>query len=194
MFILIKFFADRWLGPRIELQVTHQYNERLEDHKAELELQLKRAIMEMEASYRDAVDQKEADKALFRTFLDHLKSDTKLEFLKNHVPPNPIPNKLFSMFDEFLAKWTDAEYSFLDEDIEAKRKAILLYISEYLDYVAHNTWRLKDNPHYNSVPAEWEDSQPERYVKTTDTMQQLADEAVKSYGEMIRVGKAKLNL
>ena len=92
MFILIKFFADRWLGPRIELQVTHQYNERLEDHKAELELQLKRAIMEMEASYRDAVDQKAADKALFRTFLDHLKSDTKLESLKNHVPPNPIPN------------------------------------------------------------------------------------------------------
>lgn len=100
----------------------------------------------------------------------------------------------FLCLTNFLLNGSTQNIHFLDEHIEAKRKAVLNYISKYLDYIAHNTWRLEGNPHYNSVPAEWEDGQPERYAKTIDTMQRLADEAVKSYEEMVMIGKAKLKI
>ena len=192
LFIFIKFFADKWLGPKIELRVKHEYDKRLEDHKANMEVQVKNAIMYMEASYRDSVDKKAADKALFRTFVDDLKYDGKLDFLKHHVAPHPIRTELFGLFRDFLVRWADAEHSFLDDEIEAKRKATLEHIREYMSYLAFNTWYFDGD--YNSVPAEWKYEQQARYIETIRTIDQLADRAAKSYEEMIRVGKAKLNI
>ncbi|MDO8425894.1 MAG: hypothetical protein Q7T24_00080, partial [Deltaproteobacteria bacterium] len=82
LFALLSFLAKKWIGSRIEQSVKHEYAKKLEEHKAQLQAQVNRSVEEMKAEFKEAIDQKATDKALFAKFMDTLPSSGSIEFLK----------------------------------------------------------------------------------------------------------------
>lgn len=188
------WIIKKWLGRHIEESVSHQYNTKLESHKAELQQETTAAIRKMEADYQDAVDQQAADKELFTRLLRTLPANGSIHFLReNNFAGFSFSWQRLSQLNDFVHEWDNVDHEFLDADLEAQRQALLDAANRFLAYLGSNTWPLASGDR-SSVPQEWEDSEPQRFRETVGRIHELAEGVVSCHTDLVRNGRSKLKM
>ena len=193
MIAIIVFLGRRWLGARIEESIKHEYARKLEEHKAHLQEQVNRSIRQMQSEFQEAVDQKATDKALFAKFLETLPSSGSIEFMdKFNMAGWSFDRKNLDQLATFQEDWRRPERQFLDEEVDKRRAHLHKLIGEYLKCLAFNTFPVKGNPDYSSVPEEWQEEQPERFNRTVKKLHDLAGKAVAAHKDLITTARQRL--
>ena len=132
------------------------------------------------------------DIKLFNKLIGLLPSATLIEFLKNKDFGAAFQNDYLDPLRDFNIYWDNAEHEFMNGKLEKKRKELLLEIDEFLDYLAHNTWPLRNG--IQSIPAEWEEDQPERWERTKNELNRLSDRIVIIHQDLVRLAKKELHV
>jgi hypothetical protein len=179
---------------KIDESVKHEYAKKLEEHKAQLQEQLTHSIQYMKAKSQENIDQKTTDKALFTKLLDTLPSSGSIEFVGSHVVEHSsFDRDNLGQLRRFSQEWARPENYFLDSEFDKKREHLLEIVDEYLHYLACNTF-IDDRKEFNisSIPGEWITEQTERYNKTVETLNNLANQLVAAHTDLINMARKKL--
>lgn len=192
---ILAWLGKKWIGARIENSVRHEYDVKLETHKAKLQQEVTETVRKLETEFQDAVDRQATDKDLFRRFLTTLPSSGSITFLRdNNFAGFSFRRSRLRDLDTFYHEWHDAEHEFLDGELEQIRKRLHELTAEFLSYLAVNTWPLDGDVESSWVPPEWEDVQPERFRETVDRIHDLAGRIVDVHASLVRMGRAKLKV
>ncbi|MFN7429497.1 MAG: hypothetical protein ACK54T_07020 [bacterium] len=192
---VIAWLGDKWIGTKIEASVRHEYDKKIETHKAELEQKTAATLRTMESQFQDAVDRKAFDKDLFRQFLAVLPSSGSIEFIRvNNFAGFSFDRRQLERLEDFVHTWNNAEHEFLDPDLEATRKELMTETGRFLHEIAINTFPMPKDAHRSSVPEEWETDQPKRFEKVVDTIHTLAAKVVATHTELVRLGRERLKV
>lgn len=186
---------DKWLGTKIEASVRHEYDKKIETHKAELEQKTAATLRTMESQFQDAVDRKAFDKDLFRQFLAVLPSAGSIEFIRvNNFAGFSFDRRRLEQIEDFVHTWDNVEHEFLDPDLESKRKELLAEAGRFLGQIAVNTFPMPKDVNRSSVPEDWETDQPERFTKVVETIHGLAAKTVSIHTDLVRLGRERLKV
>lgn len=192
---LLAWLGDKWLGTKIEASVRHEYDKKIESHKAELEQKTAAALRTMEAQFQDAVDKKAFDKDLFRQFLAVLPSAGSIEFIRgNNFAGFSFDRRQLGQLEEFAYGWDNVEHEFLDPELEAKRKELLAETGRFLHAIAVNTFPMPKDVNRSSVPEDWETEHPERFEKAVAAIHGLATKVVLIHTDLVRLGRERLKV
>ena len=193
MLLIAIFIGKKWIGIRIEESVKHEYAKKLEEHKTKLQEQINRTIGEIKLEFQDAIDKKSADKSLYAKFIETLPSSGSIDFIdKFNMAGCPFKKKELEQLEKFCCEWNDPEHQFLDHELESLRNNLHEVVVEYLNFLVVNTWCCEGDVDLISVPAEWEETQPERFEKTVSNLHDLAQKIVDAHRLLICSAKRKL--
>ena len=132
------------------------------------------------------------DKKLFNHFLNDLPYEGSIKFInENNFAGFSFNRKNLDQLNKFVHKWNSPEYHFIHKGLENKRKNLYEKINSYLHCLGINTWTLKGNIEWSTVPPEWEEEQPDRFNKIVNTLHNSAEEIVKIYRELVDLGVKK---
>lgn len=192
---VLAWLGDKWLGTKIEASVRHEYDKKIESHKAELEQKTAAALRTMEAHFQEAVDKKAFDKDLFRQFLAVLPSSGSIEFIRgNNFAGFSFDRRQLGQLEDFAYGWDNVEHEFLDPELEAKRKELLAETGHFLREIAINTFPMPKDVHRSSVPEEWERDQPKRFEEVVNKIHGLAATVVSIHADLVRLGRERLKV
>jgi hypothetical protein len=136
--------------------------------------------------------EKNPDIILYKKLIDLLPSATIIEYLRNKDFGSAFRNEQIDPLREFCAYYDNAEHEFIDSKLESKKKELLNSANEFLNYLARHTWPLQDG--IQSIPAEWQEDQRERWDRTKRELNRLSDLVVIKHQELVRLCKSKLNV
>lgn len=110
---------------------------------------------------------RQVDLELFKRFLAELPSRGSIDFIDhNNMAGFAFEDREMAELERFARDWGDPEHQFHDEVLEVLRGELYASVTEYLHFLALNTWYLKGSgTRFRSVPPEWEEEQPERFSK-----------------------------
>ena len=132
------------------------------------------------------------DKQLFEKFLLCMPSKGSIEFVNTqNMAGFSFHIKEIDDLYKFYYEWDDAEHEFNNKKLEKKRNILRKAVGQYLESITSNTFSTEDGR--RSVPADWEDEQPERFSKAVAELHSLAQEVVDAHKELIRIAKRQLN-
>lgn len=132
----------------------------------------------------------EKDKKLFENFIEELPSKGSMEFLRTHSFYDGFKlDSLRQLFD-FQYKWNNAEYEFVNEELESLRKELyenirqFTYVNGMGSYAQRDGWfsTLPDN----CMGQEWD--LPEHVIVKIKEMNELADKVYQSHQDLVRLG------
>jgi len=132
------------------------------------------------------------DIILYNRLIELIPSGNIIEFLKNHDFGGPLNSEYLNPLRDFNYYWDNAEYEFLNPKLEAKKRDLMKATNEFIGYFALNTWSLGGN--IQSVPADWQDDNPERWEKTRSELNRLSDRIVTVHQELVRMAKKILHV
>ncbi len=134
------------------------------------------------------------DKVLFEELLEALPSAGSIQFINenNMAGFSFDPARLNDLY-KFAEEWKDAEHEFLDEELEQDRQHLHSLIQQYLYEIAKNTFSVGGGG-LQSVPEEWEITQPKRFSDTVQLLHSLAGEIVDAHQAFIRKGRRKFSV
>lgn len=190
--VLIGWLGKEWLGTRIEMSVTHEYDKKLETYKSELQQTTAAALRRMKTEYQNSMDRKATDKELFQQFLTTLPSTGSIEFIQSfNFSGFSFPYARLQDLQTFRYDWSNAEHEFLDSEMEQKRAKLLELVYKFLDYIATNTWPTEGNTDFSTVPPEWEYDDPDRFNKVVKIIHNLAQQIFELHVDLVRTGRKK---
>jgi len=195
LLLIIGFLAKNWIGTRIVESIKIVYAKQLEDMKHENAKDLADFKAKLELQSTREQEQISADKAMFQKFLEILPSSGSMAFIDvNNFAGFSFDWRELDPLRRFDHEWNDAEHEFLNPRMEAKGKKLLILVNRYLQNLATNTWLLKDQPggKFASVPQEWEDEQPERFLKVVNSLHEQAGKIVSVHRKLVRLGRQHL--
>jgi len=195
LLLIIGFLAKKWIGTRIVESIKTVYAKQLEEMRHENAKDLANFKAKLELDNNREQEQILADKAMFQKFLETLPSSGSIAFInENNFAGFSFDWRRLDQLRKFDHEWNDAEHEFLNPEMEAKRKELITLVNGYLNFLATNTWLLKDQPGSNfaSVPEEWEDEQPERFHRVVDSLHGQAGTIVAIHRELVRLGRQHL--
>ncbi|MBN1397319.1 MAG: hypothetical protein JXA06_04725 [Bacteroidetes bacterium] len=132
------------------------------------------------------------DIVLYRKFIFLIPSATLIEFLKNHDFGGPFDSEILRPLDDFVAYWDNAEHEFVNSKIEKKKEMLLSVIHDFLSCIGHNTYPTHNDS--QSIPAEWQEDQRERWNQARQELNKLADVVVEKHQELVRIAKNLLHV
>jgi hypothetical protein len=142
------------------------------------------------ADYTD--EHRKLDQSLFKRILSILSWNGSIEFIRsNNFSGFPFATDSLLELYKFDACTEDPAWEFIDPTLEAVRATLAQHVSRFLGLIAVNTFPTH-NPDLNSVPAEWEIEQPERFSEVVKNIHGTARQCVDSYKSLIREGKYRL--
>ncbi|RXJ77869.1 hypothetical protein CRV03_02545 [Arcobacter sp. F155] len=137
----------------------------------------------------------EKDNILFNKFLKELPSNGSIEFLKTHSFGDSFQLEELRQIMDFQCEWNNAEYEFINEDLEIIRKELYENISKFIyknsmgSYSQRNGW-------FSTIPdncqGEWD--LPKQVIEKIEEMNDLANKVVESHQELVRLGRRILNI
>ena len=104
---------------------------------------------------------------------------------------------LVGKFDPFLNFYFSCEdpyLEFIDPELERFRADLLAGVDELTERVAVDTFPANAERGTNSVPAEWEYEQPERFARVVGQLHAAASKVVDSYRQLVSAGRRKLGV
>lgn len=136
--------------------------------------------------------QNKHDLELFNQFLNTLPSEGSIRFIdKFDMAGGVFKRSKLDQLYEFYYKWTTPEYKFLNKKLEKLRAELHQKSVNYLNYLSINTWVIKGNSEYSSVPPEWEEEKPDRFKEVVGRLHSSAEEIVKLHKELVGLGIKK---
>jgi hypothetical protein len=85
------------------------------------------------------------------------------------------------------------EYEFLDPQLESARGAFVSAVRSFSSAVGRNTWTV-GRVGLQSVPEEWEVTQPERFHQVVEELHSAADAIETTYRALIRTARVRLGV
>ncbi len=141
-----------------------------------------------------APDYKKADSRLFAEFKEVLPSNGSIGFInEQNMAGFSWPKKKLDDLKDFYYKWNNAEYEFLDSELESLRRCLYELIGDYLEQIATNTFPANDLE-YQTVPPEWETEYPKRFSKVVNELHKTAKLIVETHQELIRKARKKFGV
>ncbi len=132
------------------------------------------------------------DLELFNRLLNALPSDGSIKFIDEfNFAGWSFKSSNLDQLHKFCYEWTTPEFQFLNKKLEKLRAELHKKVVSYLNYHAVNTWVIKGNPEYSSVPEEWEEEQPVRFKEVVDKLHNSSGEIVKLHKELVKLGIKK---
>jgi len=96
--------------------------------------------------------------------------------------------------EKFLYKCDDPGFEYIDTDLEAQRVALKNEVREFCGYLCVNTYPLDSCPGRNSVPSEWEFSDPQRFYVIVETINEKSAALGEAYDALVRLSVRKLGV
>lgn len=136
---------------------------------------------------------RETDSKLFERLKEVLPSKGSISFIdEQNMAGFSWPRSKLDQLKSFYHDWSDAEHEFLDQDLEALRAKLYKLTGDYLGQIAVNTFPTA-NHEYQTVPADWEESNPKHFFEVVNKLHETAGEIVKTHQELIRLGRRKFS-
>jgi hypothetical protein len=92
----------------------------------------------------------------------------------------------------FYEECENPAFEFIDADLEGLRVSLLTHIKEFLHMIAYETFPVIAG--VNSVPEEWEDEQPERFMKVVKQLHSSAEKICDTYDAIVKLATRKLGI
>lgn len=92
----------------------------------------------------------------------------------------------------FLKECDNPAFEFIDADLEGLRIKLRDSCTEFVSYLAINTYPLQNRSNRQSVPNEWWYTDPERFEKAVSGIHERAKVVGESYDAIVRLGVRKL--
>lgn len=134
----------------------------------------------------------ELDRAVFISIKVSLPYDGVMRFLDTHDFGAPFSLKRLDELDAFVEISHDPSNEFIDSDLEGMRVKLVSDINEFRHYLSTHTW--PTNSGFQSVPPEWEDTQPKRFLEVLDKLNTLSAVVVASYATLVREARRRLGV
>lgn len=133
-----------------------------------------------------------ADKELFCNIVKKI-TFAMIENLANRNFGHEFKMEILYPFFELVDDSFNPDMEFFDPEIESLRSELLNSIKKFSNLIGQNTWRIKDNPGYNSVPREWQsDGQFERFERVTKAIHDSTNDIKLTYDKFYRTTRRKL--
>ena len=139
-------------------------------------------------------DYVELDRQVYRKLKELLPSDGSIHFIRyNNFAGFSFRLADLSDLDNFYHACEYPEFEFVDPDLEGLRADLRQHISELLGMIGLNTWPLNEpGERRNSVPPEWEETQPERFREVVGKLHQLTTHICDTYDSIVRLARVRL--
>lgn len=140
--------------------------------------------------------------------LESLKLDQILftEISKNLIPQKGAMEWLrqenfggHSFLDDYLKPLSlfehrsfQSDFEFLDTEIETFKNKLLRSIKEFNQNI--RTYTFSGGPNKQTIPPEWEFTQPERFEEARKYLNESAENLCKDYDRFIKLGRRKLKV
>ena len=132
------------------------------------------------------------DYHLFNNFLNLLPYDGGIKFIEEfNMGGGRFKKSNLDQLKVFCEEWTTPEHEFLDKKLEKIRGELHEKISEYLNYLATNTWGTEQSIDFISIPPEWKGKNPTRFYETVEKLHKLSEEVVELYRQLVKLGIKK---
>ena len=130
-----------------------------------------------------------------KRLLTTLPSQGSISFIKDfNMAGFSFPQKALEHLKEFDWYWGNAEHEFLDSELEEKRKELHDLVGEYLGFMALNTFPLDTDVNRSWVPADWEETQHERFWEVVNKLHDMAGRIVELHTDLVRTARDRLKL
>jgi len=134
----------------------------------------------------------EHDRELFNKFLNELPYNGSIKFINEwNMAGWQFKRNNLDQVVAISEKWTTPECKFINKKLEELRSKLHNKIKKYLTYLATNTWVIKENPDFSSVPSEWEEEQPKRFQEVVKNLHDSAGEIVEIHRKLVELGIKK---
>ena len=100
------------------------------------------------------------------------------------------PNTVKPLFT-FVDGWKGPESQFNQRAVQKSFSKFRKAASEFVHYLAERTFPLQND--LQGIPPEWELDNPEKYRRTVDELNRLADLMVQQYRSFVTLAKKKLD-
>ncbi|WP_345969429.1 hypothetical protein WCX72_08770 [Sulfurimonas sp. HSL1-6] len=135
------------------------------------------------------------DKELFTKFLNDLPSgEGSIDFLRDHDFHNSFKLAKLDQLRDFARNWDNAEFEFLNKELEKARQDLLQTIFQFIDVSSHHTFPERDG-WQTSIPNYTDNGEiPQRAKESIKKMNDLGDNIFAMHQTLIRLGKQQLNI
>jgi hypothetical protein len=103
-------------------------------------------------------------------------------FLKSQLEP----------IRSFISDWNNAEHEFFDVDTEYARQELFRACDTWFGTVIRETYYVKNASDYQSVPSEWEEDFPDRFINAVSQLHAQGQQIVDMHQRLVRVGTRRL--
>jgi hypothetical protein len=134
---------------------------------------------------------KDQDATSYHGLVALLPFDGVMSYVQSKDFGAPFQLSKLEPLDEFAEKARDPSREFLDADLEGMRRKLIDAVAEFRCYMSTHTWPMSESE-YQAIPREWEDDQPDRFVKTIDKLNDLSRAVTTSYTELVREARRRL--
>jgi hypothetical protein len=138
----------------------------------------------------------EIDRALFVKFLQCLPSNGSVEFVNNHSFGNSFNFDNFNQLFEFYHTWNNAEYEFINPNLENLKKALFDKIAEFVDFSSLYTYGQRSGL-YLAIPDAYladEMNLPQHVHETIQALNKLGREVYEMHQNLVREAKKELSV
>lgn len=143
--------------------------------------------------FRTRVDgARKHDTALFEELTALLRSDGVIGFLdQTNMGGFSFASSSLDPLEEFQYSWNRPEREFLSPTLDDIRRRLWETASEYMALINQETFPAH-LPGRQTIPEDWEHTQPERFWKVVNRLHSLAGDIVTLHTELVRTGKREL--
>ncbi|MDO8311401.1 MAG: HNH endonuclease [Sideroxyarcus sp.] len=132
------------------------------------------------------------DKNVYLAIVKLLPYPGTMSLIEHHNFCGPFRASLFSDLDRFIAANDNPAMEFIDADLEGQRATLVDELSHFNYYLATHTWRLGES--MQSVPADWEDTQPARLDSVVNDLNAMGSKVAERYRTLVREARRRLRV
>lgn len=139
-----------------------------------------------------AVPINQLDRDLYAAFEAALPYEGSIRFVdQQNMAGFAFNPELLDDLHRFHNDWIDAAHEFIDPALEAKRRHLYSIAGAYLSLVATNTWPTGTG--LQSVPPEWEETDPTHFYQLVANLHTLAGGIVEAHQQLTRAARRRLH-
>lgn len=148
---------------------------------------------------KDTTDNKyllKKDTQLFKKLLETLPSDGNMRFLREHSFFDSFELGSIKQVINFYDYWNNAEYEFINEELETLRKRLYQNIQDFVGVSSTGTYS-QSGGWFSAIPDRYqgeEENLPIHVVEKIKKMNDLAEQVYQSHQELIRRAKQVLSI
>lgn len=134
------------------------------------------------------------DRATYKRLKEILPWDGSIHFVRtNNFAGFSFPLDRIDDLDEFLWECKNPTFEFIDIDLEGLRAQLQAQILSFLHVIGYETFPTR-NPERNAVPPEWEDEQPEHFLKVVNQLHGTGEQIGDTYDSLVKLSRRKLGI